>query len=519
MDRSVGVVLMVFVIGCGGGPGPADGSVCSREGSCEAVGSRCDGDDMVVCGMGADGCLAEVRTRCEGCVVQDGMPRCGNVCEGVPEGDRCATEGRTCADTDTLEVCAPNASGCLVRARTSCESGCTSAGGTATCAGEMCEDECAAERRACVDDVLEVCERGASGCLRRADVDCAARSEICGERGGVASCGTLCSFRPACAPRCVDGMATTCVPDEDGCMVEGPTMDCGEQTCVEGVGCVGACPSARPEALACNTTVTGNNAGGGNVFDSFACVTPTYGGPEVVHVVSVPEDQWIELAVSWAAGASEDYDLVVLDGGEGTEPCGPALPCVEASIGRTSSEWVGFHARAGRLYYVVLTRVAGTGEITPTDYSIEVGCRPVPSDCTYMGFRPETQSTNAADGWFFYEAFQMRGGALHEFGFHLDRSRASEGTHDFTFTGENYSECHTCAVGGRDCLAGECTWYLATEGTVHFDELTFSTRVARGRVDDLRMIEVRLAGPPTYESTPVASGRTWCVPSMRFSAP
>lgn len=530
--------LSAMSVGCDGGPiapdGGTDAGACEGRALCAAEGTRCDGDSLVSCEVDADGCIVEtMRTTCEsGCLTMGGVARCiDESCAGVSPADRCDTAGRSCNGT-SLEVCAPNANGCLVRSTTPCDAvrGCGEVDGVAACLGGPCVDDetCDTEERRCDGDALRVCERDAAGCLQRADVDCAARGELCGERDGRAVCGTTCAFRPPCVPRCDGRMATTCVPDADGCLVEGPATDCGAGVCAEGVGCVGNCPTAQPQALACNTTVMGNTAGGGNLFTSFSCGGSTYGGPEVIQVVSVPEDQWVEVDVTWTAGAAEDYDLFVVDGGDGTDACGTNRTCLDASLGRSDNEYIAFRALAGRVYYVVFTRVGAAGSGATTDYTMQVACRPAPTGCTFIGYRPQRNEILTLPGspWFIYAGLRntrLTSGRVQSdelnLEFNTTSGRVMEGAHSVTFTGENYSECATCALIAYDCVGVDCaSYFLAQSGTAHIDELSFSERRIRGHLEDMRYIEVTLAPDGSGVSTPIPGGRTWCIPSMRFSA-
>jgi hypothetical protein len=95
---------------------------------------------------------------------------------------------------------------------------------------------------------------------------------------------------------------------------------------------------------------------------------------------------------------------------------------------------------------------------------------------------------------------------------------ASDTPHTFTFTGENYADCHTCLVMDAECNGDRSvcgTHYLVQSGRVTFTSL--SRTALEGTLEDVRMVEVTIEPPPSFRSTPVADGRTWCIPSLSFS--
>ena len=95
---------------------------------------------------------------------------------------------------------------------------------------------------------------------------------------------------------------------------------------------------------------------------------------------------------------------------------------------------------------------------------------------------------------------------------------AADAPHTFTFTGENYADCHTCLVMDAECNADRSvcgTHYLVQSGTATFTSL--SRTMLSGTLTGVRMVEVTIEAPPFFRSTVVPGGRTWCIPSLSFS--
>ncbi|MEM1413355.1 MAG: DUF4215 domain-containing protein [Myxococcota bacterium] len=103
----------------------ADGAECTGDDICTTEGTSCDGPDLVTCAFDPFGCLRETRTTCTTvmfgvCDESGAAATCAALpldpCRDVVE---CTDAGRTC-DADSLNVCAPDASGCLIEAITDC---------------------------------------------------------------------------------------------------------------------------------------------------------------------------------------------------------------------------------------------------------------------------------------------------------------------------------------------------------------------------------------------------------------
>jgi len=88
--------------------------------------------------------------------------------------------------------------------------------------------------------------------------------------------------------------------------------------------------------------------------------------------------------------------------------------------------------------------------------------------------------------------------------------------HTFTFTGENYVDCHTCVILKTDCGADECArTFLAESGTLTVTALDPATLTAT--LENIVAIEVEIDDGSV--STPVApNGETWCLDSHTITA-
>jgi hypothetical protein len=93
---------------------------------------------------------------------------------------------------------------------------------------------------------------------------------------------------------------------------------------------------------------------------------------------------------------------------------------------------------------------------------------------------------------------------------------AVEGSATVELTDENYATCTHCVVLRTDCVpSGSCgTSYLATQGTLEFAALTTISMDAV--LTNARLIEVTF-DTKTFESTPVPSGRSYCIERVTFS--
>lgn len=239
---------------------------CADVEQCAAAGTSCSGDTLVTCAANADGCLVETEMDCAAtaggsCDDSGAAAMCVvDPCEAIPAAERCDTEGRAC-DGDSLEVCAPNADGCLVLDVTDCAASpggvCDDGGAMPMCAlpPDPCAgvaDACAAEGTSCDGDTLVTCAPNAFGCLVETRDDCSSRaSGTCDGAAAPAACtftGDPCDGVDQCATlgaTCDGPELVECEMDAFGCMVETRT------TCTDTM--FGFCDAAGSPAPTCST--------------------------------------------------------------------------------------------------------------------------------------------------------------------------------------------------------------------------------------------------------------------------
>lgn len=382
---------------------------------CAAEGTSCDDDSLVTCAPDAFGCLVETRDDCtarSGGACDDSGEAAGctatDPCAGLTT---CAAEGASC-DGPELVRCAPDAFGCLVETRTTCtdatfgfcDADATPAPTCSTAAADPCMGMtlCSPEGRACDGDTLRVCSLNAFGCLVETPVDCAASGEACGELGGTSVCADVCTFRSTCAEAsyCDGRDVVTCELDGDGCLVESTRTTCSDAAC-SASACVGSCPGVSPVVLDCASgTVAGDTSAGTAMISAYApCTSLTnYPGNEQVFVFRNTGGPAEVRIVSTRGASTGDFDLFVLDGGDGSAPCGSAGTCVDSSTGTGATETVDFFADTGDLYYVVYDRFGST--LTTSEFTLEVTCTPVVCGDGVVGTGEECDDggTDPSDG-------------------------------------------------------------------------------------------------------------------------
>ncbi|HJL15422.1 MAG TPA: DUF4215 domain-containing protein [Sandaracinaceae bacterium LLY-WYZ-13_1] len=359
--------------------------------ACTTAGTTCTDDTLVTCAPNAFGCLVETTADCSAraggtCDDSGAAAECtftGDPCDDVTE---CDAAGVSC-DGPELVTCEADAYGCLVETRTDCTDSvafgfCDAEATTPMCstaATDPCMGmtECSAEGRSCSGDSLVTCAPNAFGCLVEESTDCTASGEVCGETDGMSMCGDVCDFRTTCpsAMYCDGTDSVTCSADADGCLIEDSRSTC-DGPCDAGA-CVGTCGSASPTLVDCASgTVSGDTAmGAALISDYTGCTTSTdYAGNEQVFVFR--NAGRAEVAIESTRGASSgDYDLFVLDGGDGSGACDSGLSCIDGSRGIDATENVEFVAEAGQLYYVVFDIYSDTSATSTVD--LDVSCTPI----------------------------------------------------------------------------------------------------------------------------------------------
>lgn len=380
---------------CADPPDPCDGTADA----CTTEGASCSGDTLVVCAPNAFGCLVETSVDCTSraggaCDSSGTTPTCtaDDPCAGLTE---CTTAGTAC-DGPELVTCAPDAFGCLIETRTTCTDvtfGFCDADGTppacSTAATDPCMDleECGTEPgRSCSDtSTLSVCAPNAFGCFVATDTDCGATSEVCSDASGTATCVDPCSLVTTCASSlsCDGDALVTCEADSNGCLVESDRTTCADTCDPAGTAsCVTtACAPARPGFLNCGSgTVTGDTAMGAALNDGGhgdCGIAGEYPGNE--EYWRFRNDDATRMAVRIVATpitSSADFDLFVLDPGDGSASCDSGtLSCLDWGDSFSGTETVDFNLDPGALAYVIYDVYSST--TTTTDYTLAITCTPI----------------------------------------------------------------------------------------------------------------------------------------------
>jgi hypothetical protein len=141
-------------------------------------------------------------------------------------------------------------------------------------------------------------------------------------------------------------------------------------------------------------------------------------------------------------------------------------------------------------------------------------------DCTYTGFTSTTELAERDDELevLFYTA---RAGLAPEielltFDLYFPYG-ATDGIHDFTFTGENLADCHTCLQMRRDCTGNSCITgqkFLVQEGSASVTQVGPAGTAMQGSFTNLKLAEVTVGSGLT--TTVVPGGETWCIDSYSF---
>jgi hypothetical protein len=142
--------------------------------------------------------------------------------------------------------------------------------------------------------------------------------------------------------------------------------------------------------------------------------------------------------------------------------------------------------------------------------------------CTHNGFTSTTELAERDDelGVLFYTA---RAGAApnielltYDLYFPLG---ATDAVHEYTFTGENLADCHTCLQMRRDCTGASCISgqkFLVQEGSVSLTQVGAAGTQMQGTFSNLKLAEVTIGSGLT--TTLVPNGETWCIDSYSFDA-
>jgi hypothetical protein len=416
------------------------------------------------------------------------------------------------------------------------------------CVGEECQElvrgtDCwnaaVAEGGACYD-LVEPC---AGTCTPDCDgKECGGSG--CGYDCGTCEVGFICNAAYSCEVCNVACGTAVCGPSN--C----PGIDCGAcepgELCRDG-GCVDL-PNCEPEdaqVVTCDMSVTGNNAGGTNLFSRYACVGWDEGGPERIYSFTATADDTVTIA--FAAAPSADLDIFVLDS-----------TCTAESCVAVGDNGLQLEVLAGETYYVVVDGYQGaTASYTlgfdcaatcPDPACGERNCGPAPGafcagvacgtcdpgwvcengtctevNCDVTGFTAveELGDFNAAQPRLArYFGFSSAGAPTDllqlELWFDLPGAPRTPGS--YPIPDENYATCALCLLGSTACNAsGNCAkTFLASAGVLELTEVPNAVGgTLGGTVSDVVMREVTI-NAQTFESTVVPGGQTWCIEGYSF---
>lgn len=393
-----------------GDAGDVDAATCTGADLCTVEGTSCSGDMLVTCATATDGCLRETATDCTttGMICSPtGTAACVDPCAHVPVADRCTAASRACTG-DTLDVCAMDAMGCFVRTQTDCAA---SAGGACDESGAMpvcisTADPCGGltscgttTTRACSDAThLTVCDANPAGCFVDMLMTCPT-GMVCDESTGTAMCVDPCTLVDVCPADtyCDANAAVTCAPDANGCLVETSRDTCAGSVC-SGGACTSACPPADANAVldCASGTITGNTSAGTTALSSYACSGLTYANHEMVYRFVSPSNARVTVLGTRDAAATGDYDLYVLDGGDGSLACSSTSSCLTHGSGTGATETVSFDARAGQVIWISYDLWTSTSSDAP--FTLQVSC--VVSVCGdgAVGSGETCDDSNTTDG-------------------------------------------------------------------------------------------------------------------------
>ena len=141
--------------------------------------------------------------------------------------------------------------------------------------------------------------------------------------------------------------------------------------------------------------------------------------------------------------------------------------------------------------------------------------------CTFAGFASSTELAERDDeiGVLLYTASSGVSPAIELLTFDLYFSLgANETPHEFSFSGQNLADCHTCLMIRRDCMAGNCSSgkaVLAQEGSATIPAIGAAGMPLQGTLSNIKFAEVTI-NIATQRTTLVPGGDTWCIDRYDF---
>ncbi|MDX9721084.1 MAG: hypothetical protein RBU37_10060, partial [Myxococcota bacterium] len=152
-------------------------------------------------------------------------------------------------------------------------------------------------------------------------------------------------------------------------------------------------------------------------------------------------------------------------------------------------------------------------------------CR-TPGLCTYTGFETMSEEVDTQTDYFGYTAYSSISSPsdLLAIEFYYGSGNPPPLNKPGTFTlgstpeERNYATCGTCVLIYQGCDEGGCDKiFFATGGTLNVTEINTNGSTFVGTLVDAELVEVTIDAQ--YNSTPVPSGDTWCLPSQSFQFP
>jgi len=146
----------------------------------------------------------------------------------------------------------------------------------------------------------------------------------------------------------------------------------------------------------------------------------------------------------------------------------------------------------------------------------------VAGECDHDGFTSVMQEAYYQEGGLQYYAYNGETLPVDQLAIEIYQGDfggpETAGVYELTGTELNYATCGLCVRlfedATQDTIARQ---YFATAGTVDIDSIGVVGGTFAGTLTGLEMVEVTITAG-TFESTPVANGQTWCIPSLPFSA-
>jgi hypothetical protein len=146
---------------------------------------------------------------------------------------------------------------------------------------------------------------------------------------------------------------------------------------------------------------------------------------------------------------------------------------------------------------------------------------PPTSGCDRTGFDSVVQVVESETGLTVFNAANSESAPYDLLSIELysgDDYTGATGPGTFALDDPNYRTCSNCVLVSANCDGETCAKrFYAEEGTLVIDRWDAQGGRFSGRLENVKLYEVTIDGQ-TYDSTRVAGGETWCLPSVPFEA-